>query len=158
MYNCSILSPYGMSCLFKLAFCCLLCWSAAWLGASGVPGHVRSQTQSATASSAPRLGGAAGQPGKNLLRQPQKKNHTVASTHSPVGTLVQVTLFYCRLFWWLRMCVFLMKQGQWCGSSEKTKQQHGSGASLHYTQTDFRPWGKRHARAFRGNVWFLEEN
>lgn len=48
-----------------ICYCC-----AAWLGVSWVPGHVRSQTEPAAPRSAPRLGGTARQPWKNLLRQP----------------------------------------------------------------------------------------
>lgn len=80
------------SCCMKLhsrqpGLCWLLIFSphcAAWLGASGGAELGRSQAEPAAPSSAPWLGGAAGQPGKNLLRQSWAQNHTVATTHSAV--------------------------------------------------------------------------
>lgn len=67
--------------LFKTFWLCF----SAWLGVSGVSGHVRSQTKPAAACSAPWLGGAAGQPGKNLLCQSWEQNHTVATANSAVS-------------------------------------------------------------------------
>lgn len=51
----------------NIMYACLL--GSAWLGVSGVPGHVRSETKPAAARSAPWLGGATRQPRKNLLCQ-----------------------------------------------------------------------------------------
>lgn len=68
---------------WTLSLCC-----AAWLGVSGRPGHVRSTTEPATASSTPWLGGAAGQPGEDLLCQSWEQNHTMATTHNAVRMIL----------------------------------------------------------------------
>jgi len=45
---------------------------------------MQSSSPASAACAAPWLGGAAGQPGANLLRQPREQDHTVAQTHHPV--------------------------------------------------------------------------
>lgn len=97
---------------------------AAWLGVSGGTELGRSQAEPAAPSSAPWVGGAAGQPGKNLLCQSWAQNHTVATTHSAVRLLPSPQ----KTYQWLFMCTntdsacVSPKQGQWFGGAEKTEQ------------------------------------
>lgn len=59
---------------------------AARLGVPGEPGRVRPVPTPAAARAAPWLGGEAGQPGQDLLRQPREPYHAVAQTRYPVIT------------------------------------------------------------------------
>lgn len=81
------------SCVISFKPC--LCIPTAWLGVSGVSGHVGSQTKPAAARSASRLGGAAGQPGTNLLCEPREQNHAVVAADDAVKTAPAVCVKRC---------------------------------------------------------------
>lgn len=56
------------------------------MGPFGISGHVRPHAEWANTCSAAWLGGASGQPGKNLLCPPREQNHTVEAADVTVKT------------------------------------------------------------------------
>ncbi len=57
---------------------------------------MQSSPSSPAACAAPWVGGEAGQPGTNLLRQPREQDHPMAQTHHPVMiTYFKKTLETC---------------------------------------------------------------